>query len=66
LALRGSSWCRIDGGRALRRAAALIDGYGQAQPARELQIRRMLGAQYAVDALGLQDKFDERCDGFGW
>ena len=26
----------------------------------------MLGAQYAVDAVGLEDELDERCDGFGW
>jgi len=26
----------------------------------------MLGAQYAADALGLEDELDVRGDGFGW
>ena len=52
--------------RGLRRAPALVHGYGQAQPSREGEIRRMLGAQYAADAIGLEDELDVRGDGFGW
>ena len=51
---------------ALRRAAALVHGHGQPQPSREGEIRRMLGAQYAADAIGLEDELDVRGDGFGW
>jgi len=56
----------LNGARAVRRAAALVHGHGKTQPSRERQIRRMLGAQYAVNAVGLKDELDERCDGFGW
>jgi hypothetical protein len=52
--------------RAVCRAAALVHGNGESKPSREGQIRRMLGAQYAADAAGLQDELDVRCDGFGW
>jgi hypothetical protein len=62
----GPSWCRINGALAVRRAAALVHGHGKTQPSRERQIRRMLGAHYAVNAVGLKDELDERCDGFGW
>jgi hypothetical protein len=50
----------------VRRAAALVHGYGKPQPSREREIRRMLGAQYATDAVGFQNELDERCDRFGW
>ncbi|HMJ95606.1 MAG TPA: hypothetical protein VK486_07125 [Thermoleophilaceae bacterium] len=56
----------MDGHRGLCRAAALVHGDGEAQPSREGEIRRMLSAQYATDAVGLQDEFNVRCDRFGW
>jgi len=56
----------IGGRRGGRGAAALVHGHSKAQPSRERQIRRMLGAQDAVNAVGLQDELDVRCDGFGW
>jgi len=46
--------------------AALVHGYGQPQPSREGEIRRMLGAQYTADAIGLEDELDVCGDGFGW
>ena len=58
--------CEASGRPALRRAPALVHGHGEAQPSREGEIRRMLGAQYAADAIGLQDELDVRGDGFGW
>jgi hypothetical protein len=51
--------------RALCGPAALIDGDGEAQPAREGEIGRMLGAEDAADAVRLEHKLDDRGDGVG-
>jgi hypothetical protein len=37
----------------------------KAQPSREREIRRMLSAKDAADALRLEDELDERRNGFG-
>jgi hypothetical protein len=44
--------------------AALIDGDGEAEPSRELEVGRMLGAKDAVDAVLLQHELDDRPDRF--
>jgi hypothetical protein len=55
---------RSVGSRAVRGAPALVHSDGEAEPAREGEIGRMLGAKDAVNAVRLQDELDERGDVF--
>ena len=51
--------------RALRGAPALVHGPGEAKPSRKGEFGRMLGAQDAPDAVGLQYELDVCGDRFG-
>jgi hypothetical protein len=43
----------------------LVDRDGEAEPSREGEIRRMLGAEDAADAVRLERELDDRSDGVG-
>jgi hypothetical protein len=43
----------------------LVHSDGEPKPAREGEIGRMLGAEYAANAVRLQNELHKRCDGFG-